>query len=77
MQAALGAVGVRFMYLLPYSPDFSPIENFWSRVKTIKKIIGARIYQALKKAIDLAYGQVSQKDIEHWLAFCCYCTSLN
>ncbi len=77
MKAALEAVGARLIYLPPYSPDFSPIENFWSKVKNILNSIGARTYQALKKAIELAYGQVSLTDIEHWFAFCGYHTSPN
>ena len=27
--------GAKLIYLSPYSPDFSPIENFWSKVKSI------------------------------------------
>ena len=30
-------VGAKLVYLSPYSPDFSPIENFWSKVKAILK----------------------------------------
>ena len=30
--------GAKLVYLPPYSPEFSPIENFWSKVKsTLKK----------------------------------------
>ena len=75
MKAALDAVGARLIYLPPYSPDFSPIENFWSKVKNTLKSIGARTYQALEKAITFAYEQVSLQDIEHWFTFCGYRTS--
>jgi transposase len=34
--------------LPPYSPDLSPIENFWSKIGSILKILGARSYQALE-----------------------------
>ncbi|MGB5972178.1 MAG: IS630 family transposase, partial [Nodosilinea sp.] len=40
------AAGARLVYLPPYSPDFSPIENFWSKVKSILKTLGARSYEA-------------------------------
>lgn len=66
--------GARLVYLPPYSPDFSPIENFWSKVKTILKTIGARSYEALSEAIDTAFAQASQKDIKNWFSHCCYCS---
>jgi transposase len=34
---ALAAVGAQLIFLPPYSPDFSPIEPFWSKVKGIWK----------------------------------------
>lgn len=72
---ALEAVGARLMFLPPYSPDFSPIEPFWSKVKTILDSVGARTYQALKEAIESAYSQVTLKDIRSWFTNDCYCTS--
>ncbi len=72
---ALEAVGARLMFLPPYSPDFSPIEPFWSKVKTILDSVGARTYQALKEAIESAYSQVTSKDIRSWFTNDCYCTS--
>jgi len=68
------AVGARLVYLPPYSPDFSPIENFWSKVKTILKSLGARSYQALSDAIATAFGKASETDIKNWFAHCCYCS---
>jgi transposase len=32
---ACAAAGVRLLYLPPYSPDWSPIEECWSKVKTL------------------------------------------
>jgi transposase len=75
LKSALDHVGARLIYLPPYSPDFSPIEPFWSKVKTILKSIGARTYEALVAGIQLAYQQVSLKDIHNWFTNCCYCTS--
>lgn len=77
IKTALEAVGAQIIYLSPYSPDFSPIESFWSKVKTILNSIGARTYQALEDGIKLAYEQISLKDIQNWFTNCCYCTSLN
>jgi transposase len=35
VREALEAVGARWLYLPPYSPDFNPIEPMWSKIKQI------------------------------------------
>ena len=67
--------GARLIYLPPYSPEFSPIENFWSKVKALLKKTAARTYKDLIEAIVNAMIRVTQKDIHNWFAHCCYCTS--
>ena len=68
-------VGAKLVYLSPYSPDFSPIENFWSKVKEILKKIAPRTYIDLVEGIASAMGEVSKEDIHNWFTHCCYCTS--
>jgi transposase len=51
------AAGAHLVYLPPYSPDFSPIENFWSKVKSLLKTMGARSSQALLEAIEIAFKE--------------------
>lgn len=75
IKTAIDAVGAQIIYLSPYSPDFSPIEPFWSKVKAILESIGARMYQALEDGIKSAYQRVSLKDVRNWFTNCCYCTS--
>jgi transposase len=67
--------GATLIYLPPYSPDFSPIENCWSKIKTILRSIGARTYPDLAKAIEEAFTQVSEEDILGWFTHSCYCAS--
>lgn len=74
---ALEAVGALVVYLPPYSPDFSPIEQFWSKVKGIIRAIAPRTKETLDDAITQAFTQVSFKDIRRWFVHCCYCTSLD
>lgn len=69
------AAGAQLIYLPPYSPDFSPIENCWSKVKNCLRRIGARTYPDLAKAIEEAFSEVSLDDIRGWFTHCCYCTS--
>ena len=75
IETLINIAGARLIYLPPYSPDFSPIENFWSKIKSLLRSIGARTYPDLAKAIEEAFAIVSLKDIRGWFTHCCYCTS--
>jgi transposase len=44
IEALITAAGAKLIYLPPYSPDFSPIENCWSKIKSLLRSIGARNY---------------------------------
>ncbi|WP_256091215.1 IS630 family transposase [Nostoc sp. KVJ20] len=75
IEKLIESVGAKLIYLPPYSPDFSPIENCWSKIKTSLRSIGARSYPDLAKAIETAFTQVSLTDIYNWFTHSCYCTS--
>ena len=75
IEALIQAAGANLIYLPPYSPDFSPIENCWSKIKSILRSLGARNYPDLAKAIEAAFNRVSLQDIQSWFTHCCYCTS--
>ncbi|AFY36557.1 transposase-like protein [[Leptolyngbya] sp. PCC 7376] len=77
VRTMIEAVGAKLIYLPPYSPDFSPIENCWSKLKSTLKSIGARTYLALDKAIEVAFSKITLDDIRCWFTHCCYCTSLD
>jgi transposase len=47
----LKEVGARLEFLPPYSPDFSPIENCWSKVKTLIRSISPPTYADLEKGL--------------------------
>jgi len=47
----------------PYSPDFSPIENLWSKLKIILRSIKTTNYQELGKAIEFAFGSALHRQI--------------
>ena len=42
IREAIESVGATVIYLSPYSPDFSPIENCWSKVKEFLRARAAR-----------------------------------
>jgi transposase len=77
IEAWIRNAGARLIYLPPYSPDFSPIENCWSKIKHILRSMEARTYPDLLKAIEVAFEQVSLDDLRGWFTHCCYCTSLD
>ena len=53
---AVEAVGARLMFLPPYSPDFNPIENAFSKLKALLRKAAARtidqLWTAVAEAID-------------------------
>jgi len=67
------ARGCELLYLPPYSPDFNPIEEAFSKVKHILRKIGARTKEALIGAIGRALGTVSAQDVRGFFAHCGYC----
>ena len=75
VEQAIEQAGAKLIYLSPYSPEFSPIENFWSKVKAILKKLKARTYKDLIAGIFDAMLRVTQQDIRNWFTHCCYCTS--
>ena len=64
--------GARLVYLPPYSPDLSPIELAWSKVKTLMRGFGARTLDALEDAIVAALGAITSEDARAWFKHCGY-----
>jgi len=62
VREALAAVGARLEYLPPYSPDFNPIENMWSKVKQRLKSRGPRSLRQLFNAAGAAFAAVTPED---------------
>jgi transposase len=72
VREAIEAVGARIEYLPPYSPDFSPIEACWSKVKAVIRAKAARTYEALDRAIMQAFNAITSNDVQGWFAHCGY-----
>jgi len=75
VRQAIEAVGAQLIYLPPYSPDLSPIELCWSKVKAYIKAQAARTRERLEKALIEALDRVSASDLAGWFKHCGYCTS--
>ena len=67
--------GATLEFLPPYSPDFDPIENMWSKVKTHLRATKARTQETLFTAIGSALETITSKDAEGYFSSCGYTTS--
>ena len=71
IEALITSFGATLMYLPPYSPDFSPIENCWSKIKSILRTLAARTYPDLLTALESAFSRVTKQDLLGWFTHCC------
>jgi transposase len=65
--------GAELVPLPPYSSDLTPIEELWSKVKTVLKSAAARTTEALYGAMGAALRSVRPEDILGWFRFCGWC----
>lgn len=72
IEAIAKECGARVIWLPPYSPDFSPIELMWSKVKTYLRKVKARTQEALEKAIVVALQTITISDCRNWFRHCGY-----
>jgi transposase len=72
VQQALARRGVRLLYLPPYSPDLSPIEPCWSKVKTALRKAKARTRDALDTAVTHVLPTVTPTNAHGWFRHCGY-----
>src|SRR5215207_3875992 len=64
--------GCWLLFLPPYSPDYSPIEEAFSKVKTLLRKAAARTRGALVEAMRRALDAVTAQDIRGWFGHCGY-----
>ena len=72
IKEAIESFGAKLVYLPPYSPDFSPIEQCWSKVKTWLRKVKARTVETLDEAIVDALAQVTSSNTRGWFQHCGY-----
>jgi transposase len=72
IRSAIEARGATLMYLPPYSPDYSPIEPCWSKLKTCLRAIKARTSEALDQALSYVIDTVTASDAKGWFTHCGY-----
>jgi transposase len=68
---AIEAAGAKLVFLPPYSPDLSPIELCWSKLKQLLRSAKARTIEALDQALtEIINHSFSCDDALGWFAHC-------
>jgi transposase len=64
--------GCELIYLPPYSPDFNPIEQAFSKIKNLLREARARVYEALVEVIGKALSAITLEDSQGFFEHCGY-----
>lgn len=64
--------GASVLWLPPYSPDFSPIEQAWSKIKAYLRRAKARTRDELERALASAVELITTADVCGWFTHCGY-----
>ena len=68
--AAIESVGALMLYLPPYSPDFMPIEELFSKVKSSMKALESEHQTGidLEPIILAPFSTVTDEDCQQWIS---------
>lgn len=72
VQAVLDGSGFAYRYLPAYSPDLSPIEPAWAKVKSYLRWVAARTVEALEQALAPALDSITAQDAAGFFRHCGY-----
>lgn len=72
VRECIEATGCQLRFLPPYSPDFSPIEWAFSKLKTAVRTAMARTREALEQAIAAGLDHITTTDAHGWCYGCGY-----
>ena len=69
------AVGATILYLSPYSPEFNPIEHWWSQLKAFLRKFSPKTSARVDLLIKIAIDLINPAHLRNWFIHCCYCPS--
>lgn len=72
VRQVIEAKGCRLLFLPSYSPDLSPIEEAFSKLKTFLRRAEARTHETLQEAIIQALATITAQDAHGWFQHCGY-----
>jgi transposase len=64
--------GAQLLYLPPYSPDFNPIEQAWSKLKQLLRGVKARVLDQLEPAIAQTIAAITPQNAQASFRHCGY-----
>jgi transposase len=70
VEQLIEARGCQLLFLPGYSPDLSPIEETFSKLKAYLRRVGARTREALQEALCQALLTVTAQDAQGWFRHC-------
>jgi len=62
--------GIEGRFLPPYSPDFIPIEQAWSKLRTKLRQVRARSREALEEGLHTAINWITGHAAKAWFNHC-------
>jgi transposase len=68
----LAAKGCKVLFLPAYSPDFSPMELAFSKLKQYLRRVGTRSREALETAIGEGLALITPQDTRGYFRHCGY-----
>jgi transposase len=74
VRAALGRCGIAYLYLPPYSPDFNPIEQAWSKLKGLARSAAERTVEGLWAALGQLIDLFRPPECRNYFRHCGYAT---
>ncbi|MHC5938995.1 transposase [Nostoc sp.] len=75
IEILIQSVGASVLNLSPYSPDFNPIEHWWSQLKAFLRQFSPKTTKMVDTLIAIALNLFNPRHLRNWFANCCYCTS--
>jgi transposase len=62
------AVGAKVLYLSPYSPEFNPIEHWWSQLKAFLRQFSPTTSKMVDTLIKIAIDLMDPSHLRNWFA---------
>nr|AIJ28517.1 transposase [Fischerella sp. ATCC 43239] len=75
IESLIQSKGASVLYQSPYSPDFNPIEHWWSQLKSFLRSFSPTTAKLVDILIATALDLINPIHLKNWFTNCCYCTS--
>lgn len=70
VRKSIEKTGAKLVYLPPYSPDYSPIEPAFSKIKQLLRGLGARTKETLWNSMQTILDTVTPNDAANFFKHC-------